>query len=169
MLRAAAVPGAGLAIGASVRLPFRLPIWALLRLSRAAGLLDSHDAQELLHIWTGLRDPSTRSAFLRTLRSVVDLRGQSVSSRDRLYLAAATPMLLIWGSKDPVLPVDHARTVAAELDGCRLEIVPGAGHLPHHADPEHVSLVLRRFIETTAPATHDPAAWRRLLGPALVQ
>ncbi|GAC1611617.1 MAG: alpha/beta fold hydrolase [Mycobacteriales bacterium] len=166
LLRAAAAPGAGFLIGASVRLPLRVPIWALMRLARAVGLLDSHDAHELLDIWSGLRDPSTRSAFLRTLRSVVDLRGQSVSSRDRLYLAAATPMLLVWGSKDPVLPVDHARTLASELDACRLEIVSGAGHLPHHADPERVALVLRHFTEQTLPATHDPASWRQLLGAA---
>jgi pimeloyl-ACP methyl ester carboxylesterase len=165
LLRAAAAPGAGLVIGATVRLPMRLTIIGLLRLASGAGLLDSHDVRELLHVWAGLRDPSTRSAFLRTLRSVVDLRGQSISSRDRLYLAAAIPMLLVWGGKDPVLPVGQARAVAA-AQACDLEVIPGAGHLPHHADPQRVADVIQRFIERTLPARHDPATWRHLLSGA---
>ena len=165
LLRAAVLPGAGFAIGATVRLPLRLPIWAATHLAGRLGLLNSHDVRELVAVWSGLRDASTRSAFLRTLRSVVDLHGQSVSSRDRLYLAAGIPMLLIWGSKDPVLPVTHARTLASELDACRLEIVPGAGHLPHHADPVHVVQAIREFVAQTRPATHDRQTWRRMLGP----
>jgi pimeloyl-ACP methyl ester carboxylesterase len=163
LFRAAAVPGAGLAIGASVHSPFRLPVLAAARMAAALGLLDRHDVGELGVVWHGLRDASTRAAFLRTLRSVVDVRGQSVSSRDRLYLAAAIPMLLVWGSRDPVLPVGHARAAADELPACRLEVVEGAGHLPHHADPERVAALLTRFLEDTKPAAHDARVWRRLL------
>ena len=163
LLRATAVPGAGFAIAASVRLPVRLPLLAAARAAAAVGLLDSHDVDELGEVWSGLRDSSTRSAFLRTLRSVVDLRGQSVSSRDRLHLAAAIPMLLVWGSRDPVLPVAHARAVAQELTGCRLEVVPGAGHQPHRCDPRRVAEAVLRFVDETSPATHDPQTWRALL------
>lgn len=163
LLRAAAVPGAGFVISASVRTPVRAPLVAAARAAAAAGLLDAHDVDELGHVWAGLRDPSTRSAFLRTLRSVVDLRGQSVSSRDRLHLAAAIPLLLVWGDRDPVLPLAHAQAVAQELHGCRLEVVPHAGHQPHHTDPLRVFEAVRRFVEETDPAVHDPATWRALL------
>lgn len=40
--------------------------------------------------WAELSDASTRRAFLRTLRSVVDVRGPCVTNADRLYLAAAS-------------------------------------------------------------------------------
>ena len=32
------------------------------------------------------KEPGAREAFLQTLRSVIDVRGQRVSARDRLYL-----------------------------------------------------------------------------------
>jgi pimeloyl-ACP methyl ester carboxylesterase len=165
LLRVAAVPGAGFAISTLVRTPFRVPGLALAHLAASLGLLDRHDVRELAVVAAGLRDGSTRSAFLRTLRSVVDHRGQSVSSYDRLYLAAAIPMLLIWGSRDPVLPAGHANAVARALEACVLEVIPGAGHLPHHADPERVVLAMTRFLAQTRPAVHDALAWRELLGP----
>ena len=28
---------------------------------------------------------------------------------DRLYLAQAIPFLIVWGERDPIIPVDHAR------------------------------------------------------------
>ena len=165
LLRAAALPGAGFAISAGVAAPVRLPVVAAARAAVALGLLDGHDVDELDAVWRGLADTSTRSAFLRTLRSVVDLRGQSVSSRDRLYLAAAVPVLLVWGDRDPVLPVEHAREVARELVGSRLEVLPGAGHLPHRTHPDRFVAAVREFLDATEPAAYDPARWRALLGP----
>jgi pimeloyl-ACP methyl ester carboxylesterase len=169
LFRAAALPGAGLAINLSVRWAVRLPALAAARTAAGLGILDPHDVGEFAQLWQGLRDASTRAAFLRTLRSVIDVRGQSVSSRDRLYLAAAIPMLLIWGGRDPVLPVAHARTVAEELQACRLEVVERAGHLPHHADPQRVVMQLSRFIQDTHPAVHDQQAWRRLLAAGVAE
>jgi pimeloyl-ACP methyl ester carboxylesterase len=72
-------------------------------------------------------------------------------------------MLLVWGDRDPVLPVSHARAAARELPGCQLEVVPRAGHLPHRADPERFAAALNRFITETTAASHDPVRWRRLL------
>jgi pimeloyl-ACP methyl ester carboxylesterase len=152
-----------------VRAPFRVPALAVAHLAAGLGLLDRHDVRELAVIASGLQDGSTRAAFLRTLRSVVDHRGQAVSSHDRLYLAAAIPMLLIWGSRDPVLPAAHADAVARALEACVLELIPGAGHLPHHADPERVVGAMRRFLQQTRPAVHDATAWRELLGPEVAE
>lgn len=47
--------------------------------------------------YTSLTDPDTRKAFVKTLRSVIDLGGQSVSAHDRLYLADLLPTLMVWG------------------------------------------------------------------------
>lgn len=163
LLRAAALPGASLAIAASVRLPVRLPALTAGRLAARVGLLDPVDVDEVAVIWTALRDRSTRSAFLRTLRSVVDVRGQAVTSRDRLYLAAAIPVLLVWGDRDPIIPVAHAREVSALLPDARVEVVPRAGHLPHRHDPTGFAALVSGFLATTEPARHDPMAWRDML------
>ncbi len=163
LLRAASLPGAGFAIAATANPLLRWPIVAAAGLGARLGVLDNNDVPEVIRIWKTLHDRSTRSAFLRTLRSVVDVRGQSVTSRDRLYLTAAIPMLLVWGSHDRVLPVAQARALARDLPGCRLEEIPGAGHLPHRTDPVRFVAVLEQFLDETAPIAHDPARWRDLL------
>lgn len=163
LLRAAAMPGAGFAISAAANTPLRLPVLAAARVAALLGRLDRHDAHELARVCDGLRDASTRSAFLRTLRSVIDVRGQSVSSRDRLYLAAGVPMLLVWGSRDPVLPVAHAKALAQEIPACTVEVIRGAGHLPHHADPARVAAAIQNFVQSTPAAVHDPGVWRATL------
>jgi pimeloyl-ACP methyl ester carboxylesterase len=163
LLRLAAVPGAGLAIAATASAPVRRPLIALLTAAARAGALCEEDVAELSRTWAGLRDSSTRSAFLRTLRSVVDIRGQAVTSTDRLYLTENIPMLLVWGDRDPVLPVAHARAAARDLPGCRLEVLPGAGHLPHQSDPTRFVSVIEEFLRDSRPARHDPHSWRSLL------
>ena len=55
--------------------------------------------------------PQTRQAFLRTLRSVVDYRGQAVSALNRLHLTSELPTMAIWGDQDRIIPVDHAYAV----------------------------------------------------------
>ena len=163
LLRLAALPGASAAIAASLCLPARLSRGAALRAVVTAGLLDRRDADDLAHIWHGLRDRSTRSAFLRTLRGVIDVRGQSISSRDRTYLTAGVPTLLVWGARDPVLPVAHVHAVADALPEAQVDIVPRAGHTPHRTDVQHFVSVVSAFIDTTDPAVHEPTVWRTLL------
>jgi pimeloyl-ACP methyl ester carboxylesterase len=168
VLRAAALPGAGLVIGASAHPAVRVPAVLALSLAAKVGVLDRTDVREVTRIWSTLRDSSTRSAFLRTLRTVVDVRGQSVSSHDRLYLAAAIPLLLVWGDRDPVLPVAHASKAAEALTSCQVEIIAKAGHLPHRADPDYFTELLEKFIASNDEAVHDPLVWRDLLARGAV-
>jgi pimeloyl-ACP methyl ester carboxylesterase len=163
LLRAAAVPGASLVIAASARAPVRVPVLTVGRLAARLGLLDSADVDEVATVWSSLGDRSTRAAFLRTLRSVVDLRGQAVTSRDRLYLAAALPTLLVWGARDPIIPVAHARAVSDCLPDARIEVLRRAGHLPHRHDSLAFAELVTGFITGTTPAHHDPMAWRDML------
>ena len=163
LLRAAALPGAATLIGASLRLPSRVPLQMAVRSLRRTGLLVRQDADELTRIWLGLRDRELRAAFLRTLRGVVDVHGQAVSSRDRTYLTATIPTLLVWGGRDPVLPVAQVRDVAATLPDARLEIVPDAGHVPHRTDPALFASLVADFVRSTRAAEHDAAAWRARL------
>ena len=91
------------------------------------------------------------------------MHGQTVSSQDRLYLTDRLPMMLVWGGRDPVLPVGHAHAAAESLPGCHLEVVPKAGHLPHRTDPVRFADAVTAFV-----AEHAVGAARRLAleGPA---
>jgi fermentation-respiration switch protein FrsA (DUF1100 family) len=110
-----------------------------------------------------LPDASARSAFIRTLRAVVDWRGQVVTMLDRCYLTRGMPTLLVWGTRDQVLPMHHGLTAHAAMPGSQLELFSGAGHFPFHADPQRFVEVLEDFLATTAPADWSREQWRELL------
>ncbi len=137
----------------------RAVVRLLERLNTAPGL----DAADLLRILDGLPDLHARRAFTRTLRAVVDVRGQAVTMIDRCYLAAGLPTLLIWGARDPMIPLHHAHIAHAAMPGSRLEIFHEAGHFPFRQDPERFVALLREFIASTEPANHDRDRWRQLL------
>jgi alpha-beta hydrolase superfamily lysophospholipase len=59
------------------------------------------------------------------------------------------PLLVVHGTADDVVPVDHAPRIAAAAPGAQLEIVEGAGHQLRR-DERAVALVLR-WLDTTFP------------------
>jgi len=120
-------------------------------------------AEEEWRSFVSLTEPESRNAFVRTLRAVVDVSGQAVSAHDRLYLAARLPTLIIWGRRDPIIPVDHARAAHEAIPGSRLEIFERSGHFPQTEEPLHFVEVLTDFLDTTAPLHLDEAEWRELL------
>lgn len=122
-----------------------------------------YDVDDLLRIFEALPDAQSRSAVTRTLRAVVDWRGQVVTMLDRCYLARAVPTLLVWGRHDTIVPVDHAFVAHAAMPGSRLEVFEDSGHFPHHCEPARFLGVLQEFLAATQPAGHDTDAWRRLL------
>jgi pimeloyl-ACP methyl ester carboxylesterase len=111
-------------------------------------------AGQMWHAYSSLSDPRTRQAFLRTLRSVVDYRGQSVSALNKLHLTAGLPTVLIWGDHDRIIPVAHAYAAHDALEGSRLEVLEGIGHFPHVEAPAAVADILENFIATTAAPTN---------------
>jgi pimeloyl-ACP methyl ester carboxylesterase len=134
--------------------------------SRAAraGFRPAPVVAELWRSYASLGDDAARRAFLRTLRAVVDPRGQAVSASNRLHLAAEVPTLIVWGDADPIIPVDHAYAAHASIPGSRLEIFEGVGHYPHCEAPERFVEVLSDFVETTVPARISVTA-RHVLRP----
>ncbi len=122
-----------------------------------------HDLPDVLRILAGLPEPMASAAFTRTLRAVVDWRGQSVTMLDRCYLTQSVPVQIIWGTDDVVVPVSHAHMAHAAMPGSQLEIFERSGHFPFHDDPDRFIEVVERFIDTTAPADYDQAALRELL------
>jgi pimeloyl-ACP methyl ester carboxylesterase len=127
------------------------------------GLRVHTDLGEALRGHASLSDGEARAAFLHTLRTIVDRSGQRVDARDRLYLAQSIPLLLVWGERDPIIPVEHARAAHELVPGSRLEIFPTAGHFPHLEDPLRFVRVLVDFIDSTDPAHLAAADWRERL------
>jgi pimeloyl-ACP methyl ester carboxylesterase len=125
------------------------------RLLGGLGLRANANVRGLAEGLDSLGDSDTRRAFVHTARSVIDPRGQRVDARDRLYLAEAVPTLLIWGAKDPIIPLAHGRRAHELMPNSRLEVFPGAGHFPFNDDPERFVEVVTDFVATTEPAEHS--------------
>ncbi len=164
-LRIASLPMGGEAL-ALLRLPFVLP--TMQAVGKVAGAMIGstglgRDLPDVLRILRDLPEPTASSAFTRTLRAVVDWRGQVVTMLDRCYLTESVPVQLIWGEQDVVIPVSHARLAHAAMPGSQLEIFKRSGHFPFHDDPDRFVEVVQRFIEATAPAEYDQTALRELL------
>lgn len=117
----------------------------------SAGLRSPRGA-EMWSAYSSFGDGETRQAFLRTLRSVVDYRGQAVSALNRLNLREGLPILAIWGEQDNIIPVDHAYAALEARPDCRLEVLPGVGHFAQVEAPDKVIDLLEEFISTTEPA-----------------
>ena len=163
ILRAAALPGANLGM-AALRLPgsrtaLRVAVELLQRMDSGLGV----DAADLLRLVDALPNQTARAAFIRTLRSVVDWRGQVVTMLDRCYLVRGMPTMLMWGARDSVLPVGHAHRAHAAMPGSRLEIFDDAGHFPFHNDPARFVGLLEDFCSSTVPSTWSVEQWRELL------
>ena len=170
-LRLAALPMGSEAL-AVLRVPGALP--ALQLFGRAVGtVLGStkygRDLPDVLRLLAGLQEPAALSAFSRTLRAVVDGRGQLVTMLDRSYLMQSVPMQLIWGEDDFVIPVSHARMAHAAMPGSHLEIFENSGHMPFHDHPDRFVETIERFIDSTQPADHDQDLLRSLLRTGIRQ
>jgi pimeloyl-ACP methyl ester carboxylesterase len=164
LLRLAAAPGADLLLPLIGSLPVRTLLRTLSDpLRRMGGMGLGADLDYVIDKYARLLEPDSRQSFLRTLRSVVDWRGQVVNMLDRCYLAEGVPTMLVWGSRDGVIPASHAATAHQAMPGSRLEVFEGAGHFPHHSDPDRFLAVLREFLAETDPASYDIGRWRRLL------
>ena len=154
-LRAATLPGAELV----------LPLVAGSWVRAAAGMVDRllgrarigvpEGVREALVGFGSLGDPATRQAFIHTARSVIDVRGQRVDGRDRLYLAVDLPLLVVWGAKDAIIPITHGQQVAAALPHARFEVFTQSGHFPHLTEASRLAVLLEDWITSTEPAHLD--------------
>jgi pimeloyl-ACP methyl ester carboxylesterase len=165
-MRALSLPGAGPAVGLLTMRPTLVALAVSARLASAAGARRlARKARELQLTLTRVRDPQRRVAVLRTIRSVIGHRGQAVSALDRLYLMVRIPTLVLWGTRDRILPVHHASAVRGENPDTQIVLLDGIGHLPHLTCAEFVADRLSSFIHD-APASPPILTDNRVFEPS---
>jgi pimeloyl-ACP methyl ester carboxylesterase len=118
---------------------------------------------EMWSAYASLAEAENRQAFVRTIKSVIDPGGQTVSAMDRLYLASPMPTLIVWGDRDDIIPVSHAYAAHEAVPGSRLVIIEGVGHFPQIEAPEQFVNALLEFIGSTEPAHLGAADRQRML------
>ncbi len=90
-------------------------------------------------VWARVWSDTQRTAFFAALRSMFTLIGLSKQLEK-------IPLQLIWGEHDQIIPISVAHGILAALPHTRLEIIPGAGHLPQQENPEPVLTALTEFL-----------------------
>jgi len=162
ILRAAALPGADTFIAATAGAGQRVGS-AVGRALSTIGLRPNADMAEVLRGYASLTDPIRRTAFLATVRAVIGTGGQRVDATDRLYLAEAMPVLIIWGARDRIIPAHHGEDAHGHIPGSRLEIFDDIGHMPQIEAPLRFVGTIEEFLDETEPASLDRSDWGALL------
>lgn len=141
-LRLASLPGSGVLLQLASAKP-------VIKARMAVSALGNRDGSDLSHHWeahAALSNRENRQAFLRTLRAVVDGRGQAVCALNRLHLHADRPVMIITGDQDPVIPVAHAYDAHQAMPHSRMHIIPGVAHHPHTESADTVVRLIEDFI-----------------------
>lgn len=101
----------------------------------------------LSQIYHMARMPGYLEATVSAARNELTLKGQ----REHLILLDALPhvripTLVLWGTRDRVIPPHQSQAAVTRLPHGNLAIIPGAGHIPHVECPDLVVSALSRFL-----------------------
>lgn len=109
--------------------------------------------------------------FRVNYRAVYTLHRQIVPLSAR-YQELRCPVEIVHGDTDGIVPADvHAIPLAERLDRAHLTLLPGIGHMPHHAAPAAVMAAIERLVSRASarprrPMAHAPQ--RQSPGPSVL-
>ena len=154
LLRALSLPVASPALRLLTSGPTLGLLAALVRVSgraRAPRAARKIRALRLMLVNAGGRE--RRTALLTTVRAVIGHRGQRACVLDRMHLLRRVPTLVLWGTRDRMIPAHHASAALVSNPGAELALLDGIGHMPHLTRADLVAERLSSFInDFPAPA-----------------
>lgn len=80
-------------------------------------------------------------------QALVQRLQQPLSGNEAAIPTIRQPSLILWGTKDRLIPSDHAQRFAHDLPSARLHLFDGLGHVPHEEDPLATVAVVQDFLE----------------------
>jgi pimeloyl-ACP methyl ester carboxylesterase len=95
------------------------------------------------------QDPTAMERYLRNRITTAHLAWNPYFHDPKLVHRLhriTVPTLLVWGSEDGLVPVAHGHRWAELVPDSRLEIVEGAGHLPHVEQTNRFLEIVRPFL-----------------------
>lgn len=116
-------------------------------------VIDREDAEWMREVNA---TPGSARALARTVRDVIDWRGQRRNFLDHVAeVPELPPMALFWGERDRVIPVKHAWSSTKLLADVPVTTFADCGHFPHQQIPAELSRELLKFLDaSSAPAAH---------------
>jgi pimeloyl-ACP methyl ester carboxylesterase len=67
------------------------------------------------------------------------------------------PVLLLWGERDPLVPLAYAREIQAEVPQARLVVIARAGHVPMWDHPAAFNAALTAFLQEVEARADGPS------------
>jgi pimeloyl-ACP methyl ester carboxylesterase len=92
-------------------------------------------------------DPDGATAFVEAARSILAL-GARPSLTARVLDAVRSPVLVIHGTEDRLVPLAFARAAVDRHPSWRFRFLPGAGHVPQLEAPERWLGAVEEFLPT---------------------
>lgn len=160
ILRAATLPGAETVVAGLSSIPAGLTRSLF---GAVPALVGRSDGRVLADVLRGLSGQQQRQAFLRTARTVIDWRGQTVSATRQLGLLSDVPLLVAWGADDKTIPPHHHHALAQRVPHAVTAEIAGAGHYPHETAPAPVLAAMQAFLAGSTPFQYSDARWLELL------
>ncbi len=77
--------------------------------------------------------------------SITTFRQQTLVLENRLS-EVRVPTLLVWGAKDPIVPVKHAYAAARAIPDCRVKVFENCGHNVHRDKLKQFSDTIHGFL-----------------------
>lgn len=88
-----------------------------------------------------MRLPNAKFAFLSALLGL-----KHASEIETKLAVINVPTLVVWGEKDPVIPIKYAKGFVQQIRDCRFYQMEGCGHTPYVEDPDNFYKIVVDFL-----------------------
>jgi pimeloyl-ACP methyl ester carboxylesterase len=103
----------------------------------------------------GLARSSVRTAIVEDVYAVLRSGEAYVRDLDQVDV----PVLITWGDKDRILPMEaHSPRLREEIKGLEFRVHPGIGHTPMWDDPGLIATTIGDFAQRAATTPSAPAS-----------
>jgi len=139
----------------------RLPAFRRLVLNRLYGDVRRIPPGTLDGYWTAAKLPGTVEYGVKIARCWED---DLALLPDILPRIAQIPTLLLWGSRDPAVPLASADQLCRVFRGAELVVIEGAGHLPYEETPQQFNAAVGEFLARNDVQMGQPPRIARVSG-----
>jgi pimeloyl-ACP methyl ester carboxylesterase len=86
--------------------------------------------------------PNAKLAFMSTILGLKN--AETITTK---LQSINTPTLIIWGSKDPVIPIEYLDEFISSINGCKFYKMNNCGHTPYVQDPVTFTSIVLNFLQ----------------------
>lgn len=97
-----------------------------------------------------VRRPYRKEAVIRTVRALMPRHPERF---ERAIGRISVPTMILWGDRDPAIPVALAHRLHKEIPLSELRVLRDCGHVPHMERPEETNEAILSFLARHPPAT----------------